>query len=112
MKELKGSEENVNIPIDITKLFVFRDLDNIIRAAHVLNGYYGGENDLYKNEAEHKYYLLVKNSSETPEAFNKVCNILSEYAVQQTHTLGVEAFVKEHYHPLIVETALQDLTKL
>ena len=112
LKDLKTKEESVKIPEDITKLFVFQDLDNIIRAAHVLNGYYEGKNDLYKNETAHKYYLLVRKSSETPEGFNKVCNILSEYAMQQTHTAGVEAFLKEHYHVLLAENALQILTTL
>ncbi len=112
LKDFKAKEEPANVVVDIMKLFVFQDLDNIIRAAHVLNGYYEGKNDLYKNEAAHKYYLLVRKSSETPETFNKVCNILSEYAMQQTYTAGVEAFLKEHYHALLVENALQVLTKL
>ena len=82
------------------------------RVAQVLNGFYAGKNDLYKNEATHKYYLLVSKSSETPEAFNKVCNILSEYAAQQTHTPGTEAFLKEHYHALLAGNALQMLAEL
>lgn len=113
LKDLSGKEETpVNILVDITKLFVFQSLDEVTRAAYVLNGFYAGRNDLYKNEAAHKYYLLVSKSSETPEVFNKVCNILSEYAAQQTHTPGMEAFLKEHYHALLVGNALQMLAEL
>ena len=98
LKELQESkEEPVNVLVDITKIYVFQSLDEIIRAARVLNGFYAGKNDLYKQESAQKYYLLVSKSSETPESFNKVCNILSEYAVQRMYTSGTEAFVKEHY---------------
>lgn len=115
LKELNGKEKEdtpVNVLVDITKLFVFRGLDEVARVAKVLNGFYAGRNDLYKNEVAHKYYLLVSKSSETPEAFNKVCNILSEYAAQQPHTPGAEAFLKEHYHVLLKGNALQMLAEL
>lgn len=115
LKELHGEEKEevpVNTLVDITKLYVFQNLDEVTRAARVLNGFYAGENHLYKNDAAHKYYLLVSKSSETPEAFNKVCNILSEYASQQTHTPGTEAFLKEHYHVILKDNALQMLAEL
>ena len=114
LKDLKEQEkeEPVNVLVDITKLFVFHNLEEVIRASYVLNGSYDGKNDLYKNEAAHKYYLLVSKGAETPEIFNKVCNILSEYAVQQTHTPGTEAFLKEHYHKLLSGNALQLLAEL
>ena len=112
-KDLKEQEEEpVNVLVDITKLFVFHNLEEVIRAAHVLRGCYDGKNDLYKNEAAHKYYLLVSKDKETPETFNKVCNILSEYAAQQTHTPGTEAFWGEHYHRVLSENALQVLAEL
>lgn len=115
LKELseKGKEETpVNIVVDISKLYMFQNLEEVTKVARVLNGFYSGKNDLYKNDATHKYYLLVNKSSETPEAFNKVCNILSEYALQQTHTPGTEAFLKEHYHVLVSGNALQMLAEL
>ena len=115
LKELseKGKEEEpANIVVDISKLYMFQNLEEVTKVARVLNGFYFGKNDLYKNDAMHRYYLLVNKSSETPEVFNKVCNILSEYAVQQTHTQGGEAFLKEHYHVLISGNALQMLAEL
>lgn len=115
LKELKKKKEEqtpVNIFVDITKLYVFQNLEEVVRVAGVLNGFYAGRNDLYKNVVTHKYYLLVSKSSETPETFNKVCNILSEYAAQQTYTPGTEAFLKEHYQVLLAENALQTLAEL
>lgn len=102
----------VNVLVDITKLFVFTDLAEVTRLAHILNGFYAGVNDLYKNEEEHKYYLLVSKSKQTPEEFNKVCNILSEYAMQQTYTPAAGAFFEEHYQTIIKGDALQTLAQL
>ena len=113
LKEISGKEESpVNIHVDITKLYVFENLEEVTRVAQVLNGFYAGENNLYKNEMTNKYYLFVNKSMETPEVFNKVCNILSEYAALQTYTPGTEAFFKEHYRVLLSENALQTLAEL
>ena len=82
------------------------------RLAHVLKGFYEESNDLYKNELTHKYYLVVSKGAQSPEDFNKVCNILSEYAMQQTHTSATEAFLREHYHRILGGNALQTLAEL
>ena len=108
----KKKETPVNVLVDITKLFVFSDFSEITRLAHTLQGFYQGNNDLYKNEAAHKYYLLVSKSRQTPEEFNKVCNILSEYGTQQTYTPAVGAFMKEHYQVILKNHALQTLAEL
>ena len=105
-------EEPVQVLVDITKLFVFNDLSEVTRLARVLDGFYTGKIDLYKNEANHKYYLLVSKSSQSPEEFNKVCNILSEYASQQMWTPATQAFLGEHYHPLLTKNALHTLAEL
>ena len=34
---------------NLTRLYRFRDLDTVIRAAHILEGHYNGENSLYKD---------------------------------------------------------------
>ena len=100
------------IRVDISKIFVFSSLDQITRIARVLKGFYNEKNGLYKNEATHKYYLVVTKGEQSPEDFNKVCNILSEYAFQQAHTIAAEAFLKEHYHVILSEHALQSLAEL
>lgn len=113
---LNGKKEEkeapVNVLVDITKLFVFNNMKDITSLAHILDGFYTGSNDLYKDEAAHRYYLLVSKSEQSPEEFNKVCNILSEYAVQQTYTPATGAFFKEHYQKILVGNALQTLAEL
>ena len=111
--EGKKKEENpANVLVDITKLFVFNELAEVTRLSHILDGFYTGSNDLYKNESSHKYYLLVRGNSQTPREFNKVCNILSEYAMQQAYTPAVGAFFQEHFHSIIKGNALQTLAAL
>lgn len=108
----KEKKTPVNVLVDITKLFVFTDLAEITRLAHVLDGFYTGSNDLYKNTAAHQYFLLVRKSKQTPEEFNKVCNILSEYASQRPYTPGVGAFFGEHHQLVLKGNALQTLAQL
>lgn len=104
--------EPAPLVVDITKLFVFRQLEEINRLARVLKGFYNGQNVLYKNHANRKYYLVISKSNHTPEDFNKVCNILSEYAKQEKYTASIQAFFEEHYQVVIREHALQVLADL
>ncbi|MCI8894885.1 MAG: adaptor protein MecA [Lachnospiraceae bacterium] len=104
--------ESAPLVVDITKLFVFRQLEEISRLAHVLKGFYNGQNVLYKNRIDRKYYLVISKSNHTPEDFNKVCNILSEYAKQEKYTASIQAFFEEHYQVVIREHALQVLADL
>ena len=108
----KKKEAPVNVLVDITKLFVFKDLSEVTRLARILNVFYTGNNDLYKSEKTHQYYLLVSKSRQTPEEFNKVCNILSEYATQQTYTPATAAFFSEHHKMLLKGNAIQTLAQL
>ena len=105
-------ETPVNVLVDITKLFVFKNLDEVTRLAHILNGFYAGANDLYKSQTAYRYYLLVSKSDQSPETFNKVCNILSEYAAQQPYTPATGAFFREHYHMILQGNALKTLAEL
>lgn len=95
--------------IELTRLYVFDNLDAIIDAAHVLKDYYHGENRLYKNSSKKLYYLVLNKSSHTPEEFNKVCNILTEYGSNEPYTKPAEAYMAEHYDLVIKKDALQKL---
>ena len=64
-------------PKDITKIFEFTSFDDMCKVSQVLDGYYNGENDLYKDLQRNKYYLLIHKSAHSPVEFNKICNIIS-----------------------------------
>ena len=115
-QHLKGLEENkkeepvkVADEIDLTRLYCFGNLESIIYAAHVLKDYYHGDNRLYKNSTRKLYYLILSKSSHTPEEFNKVCNILTEYGSNEPYTKSTEAYMAEHYDLVIKKDALQKL---
>ena len=105
-------EKKEPVLLDITKLFVFDGLDEVNRLARVLKGYYNGCNVLYKNKLNRKYYLVISKSQHTPEEFNKICNILAEYAHQEKYSLAIRAYFDEHYEVILKEEALQTLSEI
>lgn len=107
-----NEEEEELVIMDISKSFQIDDLDTAIRVSHVLKDYYHGDNTLYKNVEGNCFMLFLRNSEHSPEEFNKVCNILSEYAVQQSYTAATEAFYKEHHKVIIKNNALQQLAEI
>ena len=109
-----GTSENeddaAKISVNLVRLYSFRTLDDVIAAAHGLDGFYKGVNTLYKDENA-LYQLIVHQSSCTAEEFNKVCNILSEYGSGHAFTPAGEAHLKEHGE-LILRKALQQLAQI
>lgn len=107
-------EKNIQItvPVDIIKLYSFNDINRIIELSHILKGYYEGQNTLYRDSEEGNYYLIVRKSSLTPERFNKVCNIITEYAEVEEYTPSVQAYFDEHVTPVIEDNALQVLAEV
>lgn len=111
-KQLEKEKVSANVEINITKLYVFNSLAGISRVAAVTKGFYQGENSLFKNSETAKYYLFLKKSKHSPEDFNKLCNIFSEYASQERFTPAVEAFYEEHCEKILSGNALQVMADL
>lgn len=112
-EEPQKTRKTKNLPsVTHAKLFEAKSLEQIERLSHVLDGYYDGENDIYKDESKNRFYLLVRRSHHTPEEFNKVCNIISEYAVYKKYTTATEAFLKEHGKCILKKDALQVLVTI
>lgn len=108
VKEKKALEPSVNL----TKMFEFRSLEQLERLANVLGSFYAGENDVYKDEQKNRFYLLIRKSQHTPEEFNKVCNVISEYASQKKYSAATEAFFMEHGKLILKGNALAVLNSL
>lgn len=108
----KDSSETEVPVLDITRSFRIDSLDCAIRISHVLAGFYKGSNTLYKNTDTGKYMLFLRKTEHTPEDFNKVCNILAEYAVPEKYSTASEAFYEEHYKPILRNSALQHLAEI
>ena len=97
--------------VRLIRLYTFPGLDDVIAAAHGMNGFFNGDNILYREGEDGVYQLVLHQSDCTPEEFNKVCNILSEYGVGRAFTPAGEAYLREH-GTLITSDALQKLLLL
>lgn len=97
--------------LSLIRSYHFSRLDDVIAAAKALKGFYDGENYLYKPGRGAIYQLVIHQSDSTPEDFNKICNILSEYGEGYTLSASGEAYLKEHGE-LISQRALQSLAEL
>ena len=102
-------EIQISIPVDLTKMYSFGNIDEVSNIAHVLKGYYSGENSLYKSVDDSRFYLIMKKSDHTPEQFNKICNMMTEYSKNENYTPAVESRLKEHSDVIIAEHALEKL---
>lgn len=103
----KKTQAVVPAPADLTKMFEFTAMEQVERLAHVLVNYYNGRNDLYKNEQKNRFYLVIHKDDHTPEEFNKVCNIICEYAQQKNYNAAVGAYFAEHGKKITGPQALQ-----
>ena len=105
-KEDSLSEEEI---YQYTRFYVFRSLENVLNASKRVPAAYTGENALYKNPEDGAFYLLVKKMDTNPEQFNRICNLLSEYAMPMDYTTGMDEFFREHMKVIVDNFALQRL---
>lgn len=109
---LEEEGEAVAVLTDLTRLYAFPSLSAVSKLATVIDGFYHGENTLYKGHSDGRYYLFIKKSAHSPQDFNKLCNIFSEYAEQLPLSPSAEAFFDEYDEKLIDKNALQTLAAL
>ena len=107
----KGNIEE-DISFNLVKIFQINDLDTICQLSVILKGFYYGNNSLYKNKENNKYYLILNKNQHSPEDFNKTCNIVSEYGVSTNFSTGSEQFFEEHYQVIVKNNAIQVLSEL
>lgn len=100
----------VHIPTTLTKIYSFRSLKEVTQLAYIMVGTYNGINTLYKNPVNSTYYLVISISGHTPEEFNKVCNIISEYGKVERSTYASSSYYNEHYEVIVKDHALQILS--
>ena len=109
-----NNEAVVDIPtgFELTKAFSFNKLDEVIKVAKLLTKFYNGENSLYRSEKSGKLILVIHKSHHTPEDFNKVCNIISEYGESEKFTDSYAAYLEEHGESIVKDNALLTLSTI
>lgn len=108
----KDSAKEVVPKTNLMKVYSFDTLDDVIRLSDIVAFYYKGQNSLYKNPADKRYYLVTYKSEHTPKEYNKVCNIISEYGKIERTTYASSSYYDEHFQLIIKEGAIQVLSKI
>ncbi len=103
-------EVKITIQVDLTKLYSFDDVDDVIKVSKIIKGMYHGDNTLYRNPEDSRYYLLLRKSGHSPEAFNRICNIMTEYGTMEECTTAVEGRIREHFEVIIPAYAVEKLS--
>lgn len=96
----------------LTKIYSFASLDEVITVSKTLYKRFKGDNTLFKNPADSRYYLVLKLSGDSPENFNKICNILSEFGCSEKPFISELEFFEEHCELIIRDNAIQVLKKM
>ena len=96
----------------LTRFFLFRDLETVIHASYVTDPEYRGWNSLYKNPDDGNFYLILRMEDTTPELFNRICNVLTEYGIAVEYTSGIEEFFGEHMQVISEGAALRTLREI
>ncbi|MBH1940708.1 adaptor protein MecA [Mobilitalea sibirica] len=117
-KDISDVNESMNednksvfqISSNLTKIYSFRTLREVTELSNILLGYYNGVNTLYKNPVNSTYYLVISKSHHTPEEFNKICNIISEFGKAEKSTYASSTYYEEHYEVIVKNHALQILS--
>ncbi|MDK2807439.1 MAG: adapter protein MecA 1/2 [Clostridiales bacterium] len=94
---------------NLTKFYSFVNLNEISRLSEHIVSSYHGINSIYKDPLHGKYYLVISKSQHTPEEFNKICNIISEYGKAERTTYASYSYFEEHFEVIIKDKAIQIL---
>lgn len=108
LKKQQGQAEGK----ELTRLFIFHDLDQIIRLSAFISPFYTGESDLYKDSAISEYYLFLRHKDYSREEFNRACLIASEYGLRTPIPYAAPAYCREHCKLLFKGNAIETLNQL
>lgn len=98
--------------LELVRIFQFDSLDTVCAAAKETGRIFGGFSALYKNPANHGYYLVLKRLDSDVLSFSRTCNILSEYGSRLKYDAAAAAYYEEHYEKIVRENALASLATL
>lgn len=104
----KTEEKAQNLRI----MYRFTKIEIVERFAKKVSGFYQGTTDLYKLPKEGEYCLILSKDEHSPEEFNKVVNMASDFGESVSYTSSYHAYLMEHATPIIVGNALLTLNEL
>ncbi len=102
----------VSVQSALAKVYAFRSMKELRSLATIITPFYTGKNTLYKNRKNNQYYLVIYMSGHSPEEFNKICNIITEYGKPERTNYATVSYYDEHYDLIVTDKAIQHLAKL
>ena len=125
VKEISSGESKIPLPsgakpkfgenissIEMTKIFIFQNLEDICLFAEVIKSKYRSSNTLYKDAKSGNFYLVLTKGKASPHLFNKVCNIATEDGECVPSSAASVAYYNEHFTIMIKNKAIQKLANL
>ena len=109
--EKSESEEDPSA-MNALRIFTFESLKDLLKPATLVSSFYTGNNYLYKEPVDGRYFLVVTRTNAAKETFNKACNILSEYGRLKKSVSSSHSYYEEHFELIAGPEALQKMTLL
>lgn len=107
-----AESENDAAALNAVRVFHFDTLHILIRLSHVVKGFYNGSNSLYQIPSSGTFSLVLREENSSPEDFNRICNVVSEYGRLERSASSSEAYFTEHAQLIYADNALQILGSL
>ncbi len=94
------------------QIYIFPDLDTIIRLSAFLTAFYQGESCLYKDTATGNYHLVLLRQDCDKELFLRACTIAADYGMAARSSYSTLSYYEEHFQIIFSEDALSVLNEL
>ncbi len=112
LNEVPLEESPVENMAEYYRVYSFPTLNAVTILAQKIATHYSGKSNLYKDETENCYYLVLYVSDHTAQEFNRICNVLSEYATPVTNEYAMLSYFTEHFKLILKNNAIQTLSEL
>ena len=111
LPENASKEEDAQTVVaqDLSRIYSFPDIDSVAKVAHLLEPFFFGKSSLYRNRNTGRILLVISKTNHTPEDFNRICNMISEYGTAEKYSEASEAFFGEHNESIMQQDALTKL---
>lgn len=96
---------------EIYRCFMMHSIDDAVEAAYIMRDAFAGESQLYKG-TDACYYLILSMKDLSPQTFNKICNMLTEYAVPVDLKKRPVSYLKEHGTCIFSKQAVSYLSQM
>ncbi len=92
-----------------SRLFRIDSLRQVMTVSRMLAADYKGMSALYKDAKDNGYLLLLAQGEDSQAAFDRTCNVISEYGALQRMVSGSDSYLSEHCDTLIAADAISVL---